>query len=273
MSITTPLVVTVAPTGAEVSREENPAVPYSAAEVAAESIGAVRAGATVVHLHARTPDGSPTGDPGVFREITDRIRAEVDCVVMFSTGGAAWMGDEERLACLEAGPDLASLTPGSVNFGTDLLLNPLPSVERYAERIYAAGARPEIEIFDTGMIPTALRLLERGVLLEPAAFNLVLGVPGGMPGTVEALVHARSLLPPGSPICVTGIGRAQPIVTMTAVAAGLGVRVGFEDNILLRRGVPAPSNAALVERVVGWADSIGRPVADVAQTRAVLGVG
>jgi 3-keto-5-aminohexanoate cleavage enzyme len=273
VSLDAPLVVTVAPTGAEVTREQNPSVPYSAEEVAREAVAACRAGATVVHLHARTADGDPTGDPEVFREMTERIRAEVDCVVMFSTGGAAWMDDEARLACLAAAPDMASLTPGSVNFGDDVLLNPLKTVERYAAAIHESGARPEIEIFDTGMVPTALRLAARGVLEPPFAFNLVLGVPGGMPGTVESLLHARSLLPADAPVCVTGIGRTQPTVTMAAVAAGLNVRVGFEDNVFLRRGVPAPSNAAFVERVRSWAESVGRPLATPEETRALLGIG
>ncbi len=272
MSLDVPLVITVAPTGAEVTREQNPNVPYSAGEIAAQAVAACEAGATVVHLHARRPDGTPTGDPSVFAEIVERIRERVDAVIMFSTGGAAWMDDEERLAPLTAGPDLASLTPGTVNFSEDVLLNPLATVVRYVERIREAGARPEIEIFDTGMIPTTLRLVERGVLEPPLAFNLVCGVPGGMPGTPEAIAYARSLLPADAAVCVTGIGRSHPVVTMMGVAAGLNVRVGFEDNVFLRKGVPARSNADFVARVRGWAESIGRPLATVEQTAALLGV-
>lgn len=273
MSLETPLIVTVAPTGAEVTREQNPNVPYSAAEVAAEAIAACRAGAAVVHLHGRRPDGTPTGDPEVFAEMAQLIRERTDAVVMFSTGGAAWMDDEERLAPLAARPDMASLTPGSVNFGDELLLNPLPTVVRYAEAIHAAGAKPEIEIFDTGMIPTALRLAERGILEAPLVFNLVFGVPGGMPGTLEALAYARSLLPAdAAAVSVTGIGRTQPVVTMAALAAGLHVRVGFEDNVVLRRGLPASSNAEFVARVWSWAESIGRPLADPSEARRILGI-
>lgn len=272
MSLESPLVITVAPTGAEVTREQNPAVPYSACEVADEAIAACETGATVVHLHARRPDGTPTGDPAVFAEIVERIRERVDTVLMFSTGGAAWMDDEERLAPLAAGPDMASLTPGTVNFGDDVLLNPLEAVVRYAARIREAGARPEVEIFDIGMIPTSVRLVERGVLDPPLAFNLVCGVPGGMPGTAEAIVYARSLLPADAVVSVTGIGRTHPVVTMLGVATGLNVRVGFEDNVFLRKGVPARSNADFVARVRDWANSIGRPLATVEQTRALLGV-
>jgi 3-keto-5-aminohexanoate cleavage enzyme len=272
MSLETPLLITVAPTGAEVTREHNPNVPFTPAEIAAEAIAACEAGAAIVHLHARLPDGTPTGEPEVFEQIVERIRADAHPVIMFSTGGAAWMEDGERLAPLAALPEMASLTPGSVNFGDDVLLNPLATVLRYAERIREVGARPEIEVFDIGMIPTALRLLEQGVLDRPLAFNLVCGVPGGMPGTLEAMLYARSLLPPDCVVCVTGIGRSHPVVTMAAVAAGLNVRVGFEDNVFLRRGTPAQSNADFVWRVRGWAESIGRPIGTPQQARELLGL-
>lgn len=272
MILDTPLIITVAPTGAEVTREQNPNVPYSAAEVAAEAVAACEAGAAVVHLHGRRPDGTPTGDPSVFAEMTERIRAQVDAVIMFSTGGAAWMDDDERLAPLAAGPDMASLTPGTINFGDEVLQNSVATVVRYAEVIREAGARPEIEIFDIGMIPTTLRLVERGVLDEPLAFNLVCGVPGGMPGTPETIAFARSLLPAHAAVSVTGIGQTHPVVTMLGVAAGLNVRVGFEDNVFLRKGVPASSNVDFVIRARRWAESIGRPVATAQQARDLLGV-
>lgn len=267
------LVITVAPCGAETTREHNPAVPYTPAEIAAETRRAYDAGARMVHVHARLDDGTPTQDAGRYRETVAAIReAAPDIVVQVSTGGAIGMTAEERLGSLAAGPEMASLTCGSVNFGPGVFENPAPLMLAFARAQAAAGVRPELELFDLGHVDNARWLIGKAPLDGPQHFDLVLGVPGGLAGTAENVVLLAGRLPAGSTWSATGIGRSHLPVVAAALACGGHVRVGFEDGVDLAPGVPAPSNAALVERVVALAAALGREPASPARAREILGL-
>jgi 3-keto-5-aminohexanoate cleavage enzyme len=266
------LVITVAPVGAEVTREQTPHVPITPDEIAREAEAAWRAGAAIVHVHGRNPDGTPTQASEVFAAIIERVRARTDLIVQVSTGGATGMTPEERLEPLGCSPDMATLTVGTVNFGPDVFLNPLDVVERFAREIASRGIKPEIEVFDTGMLPSADRLVSRELVRDPLHYDLVMGVPGGISATPDNLLHLVRALRPGSTWTVAAMGRHQlPMATMAILMDG-HVRVGFEDNIYYSRGVLAASNAQLVERVVRLARELGREVASPAEARRILGL-
>jgi 3-keto-5-aminohexanoate cleavage enzyme len=268
-----PVVITVAPTGAEVTRDDNPNVPYTPEEIAEEVARSAGEGASVVHIHARTDDGRPTTDPDVLRRIRDLIRDRTDIVIGMSTGAEVGMSHEERIRVLDAEPEIASLNTGSMNFGDEVFDNPPELIEALAKRMAADGDRPELEIYDLGMLGAVTRLVEGGLITEPPLYNFVMGVPGGIAASPEnllALLHNR---PWPGPWTATGVGRHQLPLTTLACAMGGHMRVGFEDNVYYRRGQPAGSNAELVARARRIAEELGRPVASPAQAREALGVG
>lgn len=268
-----PLIVTVAPVGAEVGRQHHPGVPFTPDEIATASLQAVAAGASVVHLHARLPDGTPTGDPDIFAEAIRAIRSKADPVIMVSTGGAVWMTIEERTRALEADPDMCSLETGSMNFGDDLFLTSRPDSIVSAAKAYAMGIVPEIELFDVGHSVAAARMLGEGHLKGPLNVNLVLGVPGGIDAAPEAIAALLRPLPQDVRWTVTAIGRHQRRTLALAILLGAdGVRVGFEDNVYIRKGQLAADNAELVADIAGLARSLGRRVASADEARARLGI-
>lgn len=272
-----PLIITCAVVGAEVMREHNPHVPYTPAEIAAEAIAAARAGAAMVHLHARRDDGTPTQDAAAYREIIDRVRAACDVIIQVSTGGAVGMTADERLQPIylpppDLRPEMATLTTGTVNFGGGVFWNPPDLIERFARAMVAAGVRPEIEVFEAGHIANALRLVRDGMLTLPLHFDLVMGVPGGIPGEPRHLVHLVDSLPPGCTWSVAGVGRAQLPLNTMAVVMGGHVRVGFEDNLYYRKGELATGNAQLVARVARIAGELNRKVATPSEARRILGL-
>ena len=267
-----PLIITAALTGAELSRADHPALPTTAREIGAAAAECVAAGAAIVHLHGRLPDGRPTQDAAVYREIIAEVRACCDAIVQVSTGGAVGMSAAERLAPVTLAPEMATLSMGSVNFGDGVFLNPPADIEAFALAIRQHGAKAELEIFDAGMLATARRWLKKGLLDAPAHFDFVLGVPGGMPGTPEALMYLLAQLPEGATWTVAGIGPAQLTLGTMAIALGGHVRVGFEDNIYFRKGELARSNAQLVERIAAIGRLAERPPATPDQARALLGI-
>lgn len=266
------LIVTCAVTGAEVTKKENPAVPYTPEEIAESAFFAWCAGAAVIHLHVRNPDGTPAYSKELFRRTVDLIRKKCDPIIMVSTGGAVGMTIDERTEGLEAGTEMCSLTTGSVNFGNDVFLNTPGDVEKVARRIQEKGHKPEIEVFDAGMIDNALALVKKGLLTEPLAFQFVLGVPGGLGASARALTWLADAIPAGSTWTVAGVGRHEFPMAAHAILMGGNVRVGLEDNIYLRKGVLAESNAALVERAVAIAKEFDRPIADANDARRILGL-
>jgi 3-keto-5-aminohexanoate cleavage enzyme len=270
---TDPVVITVAPTGAEVTRDDNPNVPYTPEEIAEEVGRSAGEGASVVHIHARTDDGRPTTDPDVLRRIRDLIRERTDIVIGMSTGAEVGMSHEERIRVLDTEPEIASLNTGSMNFGDEVFDNPPDLIEALAKRMAADGVRPELEVYDLGMLGAVARLLDRGLVSEPPLYNFVMGVPGGIPASPENLLAMLHNRPAAGPWTVTGVGRHQLPLTTLACAMGGHMRVGFEDNVSYRRGEPAESNAQLVARARRIAEELGRPVATPAQAREALGVG
>jgi 3-keto-5-aminohexanoate cleavage enzyme len=269
-----PLVITVAPVGGELTREQQPHLPITPAEIAEEVARSREAGASMVHLHVRD-EGRPTQAREAFARAMDAIRrAAPDVVVQTSTGGSVGMTEDERAQPLELKPEMATLTTGTVNFGDEVFENPYPLVERLFLRMRELGVQPEFEIFDTGMVETAKRLVETHDS-EPRHqhFDLVLGVPGGMAGTAASVVHMASILPAGASWSATGIGRTHLAVTLAALSLGGHVRTGFEDTIYYAKGRLATSNAELIGRVAGIARETGREIATPNHAREILGIG
>jgi 3-keto-5-aminohexanoate cleavage enzyme len=269
----TPVVVTVAPTGADVTRENNPNLPYTTAEIADQSIAAAAAGASVVHLHVREDDGTPSGRPELFEDVIGRVRAGSDLITMVSTGGANDMTIEERTTGLLARPDLSGVESGSMNFGDETFITPPPAGRGIVARALESGIGLEVEAFDVGHLVSAVKWLEDGILPGPFRVNLVLGVPGGIDASPEALSAMLRVLPPETFWTVTCIGRHhQRMMALALLYGASGVRTGLEDVAYLRRGVLAPSNAALVQWLVDTARALGREVATPAQARELLGL-
>ena len=266
-----PLIITAALVGAELTRQNTPYLPLTPEEIAQEARAAYEAGAAMVHLHGRAKDSTPTQDIESCRAIIEAVRACVpDIIIQISTGGAMGMTAEERLQPLALQPEMASLTTGTVNFGEEVFYNALPMVREFAQAMQARGIRPELEIFDSGMIASATRLLKEGLISEPLHFNLVLGVPGGAAGTIKNLMHMVECLPSGSTWTSSGIGAAQLPLTTAAMLLGGHVRVGLEDNIYYSRGVLTEGNAPLVARAARLAKELGRPLATPEEARRIL---
>lgn len=268
-----PVAITVAPTGAEVTRADNPAVPYTPREIADEARASAQAGAAIVHLHVREPDGTPSGRPELFSEAIEAIRAETELVTMVSTGGAVWMDIDERTTGLAAAPDLCGVETGSLNFGEEAFVTTRPQALDIVARARAAGIGLEVEAFDVGHVVQAVRMLDAGELPEPLCMNLVFGVPGGIDTSPEALAAMLRPLPAGTHWSVTCVGRHQQRMLGLAVLHGAGgIRVGFEDAVYASRGVLAESNAELVERAADLVEALGRRVASPDDARAAFGL-
>jgi 3-keto-5-aminohexanoate cleavage enzyme len=268
-----PVVLTVAVTGADVFRENNPNIPYTTAEIADSSIEAGQAGATVVHLHVREDDGTPSGRPELFKDVIERIRAGSDLLTMVSTGGSNEMTIAERTTGLEAAPDISGVESGSMNFGDDTFITPPAAGRGIIERATGAGIALEVEAFDVGHVVSAVRWLEEGILPPPLRINLVFGVPGGIDASPEALAAMLQPLPSGTFWTVTCIGRHHPRMMALALLHGApGIRTGLEDVAYIRRGELAASNEALVEMAVGLTRALGREVATREQTPELLGL-
>jgi len=269
-----PVVLTCAITGADVFRENNPNIPYTTEEIANSAIEAAGAGATVVHLHVREDDGTPSGRPELFVDVMDRIRASSNVLTMVSTGGANDMTIEERTTGLEAKPDISGVESGSMNFGEETFITPPPAGKGIVKRALDAGIALEVEAFDVGHVMSALRWLDEGLLPSPMRINLVFGVPGGIDASPEALQAMVRPLPPGTFWTVTCIGRHhQRLLGLALLMGAPGIRTGLEDVSYISKGVLAPSNGALVEMAVDLAGTLGREVATQEQTRELLHVG
>jgi 3-keto-5-aminohexanoate cleavage enzyme len=241
-------------------------------EIAIAAEECARAGASIVHVHARNPDGSPTQDKETYRQIIQAIKARCDVIVQVSSGGAVGMTPQERLAPVTLVPEMATLSMGTVNFGGDVFMNHPADMEVFAKAMQQHGVKPELEIFDTGMLTTANRWLKKGLLTGPLHFDFVLGIPGGMAGTPEALMYLKSQLPEGATWTVAGIGAAQLPLGTLAILLGGHVRVGFEDNVYYRKGELAVSNAQLVARIARISTELGRAVATPDEARRLLGI-
>lgn len=267
------LIITAALTGAEVTRAQQPALPITPEEIGMAAAECAAAGAAIVHVHARSADGQPTQEREIYRQIIDEVRARCNVIVQLSTGGAVGMSAQERLAPVSLRPEMATLSMGSVNFGGEVFVNHPADIELFAKALREQGVKAELEIFDSGMLTSAKRALTKGWLCSPAHFDLVLGVPGAMAGTPQALLYLLSELPEHASWTVAGIGAAQLPLATLAIVLGGHVRVGFEDNVFYRKGQLARSNAELVARIARIACELDRPIASADEARQMLGMG
>ncbi|MBQ4167951.1 MAG: 3-keto-5-aminohexanoate cleavage protein [Clostridia bacterium] len=266
------LIITAAICGAEVTKEHNPAVPYTVEEMVNEARSAYNAGAAIIHVHVRHDDGTPTQDRERFRVVMDAIRRELPDVIMIpSTGGATGMSPEERLQPTELFPEMATLDCGTCNFGDEIFDNTMPNMRVFGKRMIENGIKPEYECFEMGHIDTILDMARKGeVPGDPMQFNFVLGVKGCTPATVQNLCWMVNAIPKDATWTSTGVGRAAFQLAAPTIVMGGNVRVGFEDNIYLSRGVKAKSNGELVEKVVRLSRELGREIASPEEARRIL---
>ena len=268
------LIISACICGAEVTKENNPAVPYTVEEVVREAKSAYDAGAALIHLHVRWDDGTPTQDKGRFQEMVDAIRKECpDVIIQPSTGGAVGMTDLARLQSTEITPtpEMATLDCGTCNFGGDeIFINTDNTIANFGDIMQERGIKPECEVFDKGMIDLALKAAKKGHIKYPIHFDFVLGVQ--MTATVRDLVIMETSIPADSTWTATGIGKNAWGIAAATIAMGGHVRVGFEDNVYMSKGVLAKSNGEMVERVVQMAKLLNREVATPAEAREILGL-
>ena len=270
------LLVTVAPTGAETSKADCPQLPTTPEELATTARACEAAGAAMIHLHVRDAEHAPTLDQALLREWVAAVRESSSLVVQLSTGGSVHDPLEERLKVLDAEPDSCSLTMGTTNFGDDVFLNPWPFVCELYQLAQERGVAPEFELFDLGQVAALGRLLDRYGLPvgDRVHVDFVMGVPGGMPGTADALVAGVAALPPQvTSWGATGIGRTTLAVGLASLSKGGHLRVGMEDVLTLARGVPVEDNAQLVERAVAMGSLAQRRPMTPAEARELLGLG
>ncbi len=269
--------ITVAPTGAESAKADAPALPVTLDELVSTAKECEALGAAVIHVHIRDGQARPTLDLGRLRDTVAALRAQTGLVVQLSTGGAVTDPEADRLAVLDAGPEMASCTMGTVNFGDDVFLNRWEFIVDLHTRMQERGVVPEYEIFDLGHLASLRRLLDRYGL--PAGghvhVDFVMGVPGGMAGTAQTLVAAAQLLrdlPEGTTFSATGVGRTTLPVMLAALSAGGHLRVGMEDTLTYAKGRPVDSNMQLVARAVSLTQLAQRPPLHPAQARRMLGL-
>ena len=269
------LLITVAPTGAETAKEDCPQLPTTPEEIARTAAECEAAGAAMIHLHVRDADHRPTLDPGLLREWVAAVRDASSLVVQLSTGGSVHDPLDDRLRVLDAEPDSCSLTMGTTNFGDDVFSNPWPFVCELYQLSQERRVVPEFELFDLGQVHALHRLLDRYGLPYGGRVHcdLVMGVPGGMNGTTDALVAAVRDLPAAvTSWSATGIGRSTLAVAMASLSKGGHLRVGMEDVLTIARGVPVESNRQLVERVVELGRIAQRTPMTPDEARTFLGV-
>lgn len=273
------LIISAALTGAITTQDESPALPITPEEIAADVVACARAGAAIVHLHARDKNGKGTMDLDAFTAIYEAVnaaidKAGVDVILNLTTSGTDDASDEVRMAHLKKlRPEMCSYDAGSLNWAGDVVfLNSPTFLQSLGQCTQELGIKPEIEVFDTNMIKNAVRYAKKGYLAQPLHFQFVLGTYGGMAATVENLIFLRSMLPEGSTYSVSGIGASSVPMLMTALALGAdGVRVGLEDNVFMRKGVPA-TNVLQVERAVQLAFLAGREIATANDARKLLSI-
>lgn len=266
--------ITVAPTGAETAKADAPSLPVTLAELVDTARACELAGAAMIHIHLRDGQARPTLDLTYAREVVDALRDSTGLIIQLSSGGAVSDPEPARLAVLDAEPDSASLSCGTVNFGDDIFVNRWSFMVALHQRMQQRAIVPEYEIFDLGQISALHRLLDSYGPPHGGHVHcdLVMGVPGGMPGTAAALVASVAMLPPGASWSATGVGRTALPVALAALSAGGHLRVGMEDTLSFAPGVPVADNAQLVARAAALAELAQRPPLPPAQARKFIGV-
>jgi uncharacterized protein (DUF849 family) len=286
------VIISCAVTGSADSPGKNPAVPVTPQQIAQSCIEAAQSGAAVVHIHVRDPKTSkPSMDGALYREVVERIRASgTDVLINLTTGPGARFehdpidptkpgpastlrGPEDRVRhVVELRPDICSLDMGSLNMGSRVFINTPAHLQTMAAAIREADVLPELEVFETGHLLLAKRMIETGHIKSPGMFQICLGIAWGQPATPEAMSYMRNLLPPDSPWFAFGISLHQFPMVAQAVLLGGHVRVGLEDNLYLEKGKLAPSNAALVEKAARIIEVLGDHVATADEAREILGL-
>ncbi len=269
------LIITVAPTGSVPRKKDTPHVPVTPDEISETAYRCEQEGASMIHVHCRDEQERPTSRFEIFKETVDKVRNRTKLIVMTSTSGIAAATDADRAAPLQTNPEMGSLTTGSLNFAgrkpSVVYLNSVETVQFLAKTMVDRGIKPEIEAFDVGFIHQGKRLIEMGLVKEPAHFQLVMGVDGGIPATPANLVHMANQLPARSTYVVAGMSRMQLPMTTLAIVMGGHVRVGLEDNLYLKKGVLA-RNEELVARARHLADDLQREVATPDEARRIMGL-
>ncbi len=268
------LIITAAICGAEVLKEHNPAVPYTVEECVREAKSAYDAGASIIHLHVRYDDGTPTQDKARFKLVMDAIyKVCPDVIIQPSTGGAVGMTNDERLQPTELSPEMATLDCGTLNFGgDDVFMNTENTIKYFGTKMIERGIKPELEVFDKSMIDMALRLQKKGFIKSPMHFDIVMGVNVGISGELRDFIFLRGSIPADATYTAAGVGRFEFPLAAAAIIDGGHVRVGFEDNVFISKGVVAKSNGELVAKVVRMAKEFGREIATPAEARQILGL-
>ncbi|MGD8505684.1 MAG: 3-keto-5-aminohexanoate cleavage protein [Candidatus Bathyarchaeota archaeon] len=267
------VIITIAPTGSVPRKKDTPHVPTTPDEIAETAYLCEQEGASIIHVHCRDENENPTSDYAVFRETVDKIRKRTNLIVMTSTSGVAGKLDEDRAQPLRTEPDMASLTTGSLNFTgrkpSIVYVNTWETITFLAKKMLEANIKPEIEAFDVGFVRQGVKLIEQGLVLEPAHFQLVMGVDGGIPATLENLMHICHQLPPNATFSVAGIAKWQLPMNVMAVLMGGHIRVGLEDNIYYSKGKLA-RNEELVARARHLAGELQREVSSPNEARQIL---
>lgn len=270
------VILTVATTGAWPKKENTPYVPITPEEIAEEIYACWKAGASMAHIHVRDDSANASMDYDKFEQTVNLVRAKKDCdiVINLTTSGGIGLSDDVRMKpFINLKPDLASFDCGSMNWQNSCVFENSPAfLEKLGLTMQENGVKPEIEIFDVGIIYNALYLLKKGVLKAPLHFQFVLGADGGMPATVDHLLYLKNLIPEGSTWSALGIGKGHLPIMFAALALGGNIRVGMEDNIMYGKGRLATSNVEFVERAKRVITEFGKEVATPAETRQILGL-
>jgi len=269
------LIITVAPTGSVPRKKDTPYVPVTPDEIAETAYLCEQEGASIIHVHCRDENENPTSDYGVFKETVDKIRKRTHLIILVSTSGVAGKSDEERAQPLKTNPEMASLTTGSLNFAgrkpSIVYVNTWETITFLAKKMLDMDIKPEIEAFDVGFIHQGIKLIQQRLIKEPAHFQLVMGVDGGIPATLDNLLHMHQQLPPNATFTVAGMSRWQLNMTTMSIVLGGQVRVGLEDNIYYAKGKLAP-NEEFVRRTRRLAENLQREVATPDEAREILGL-
>ncbi len=269
------LIITVAPTGSVPRKKDTPHVPVTPDEISETAYLCEQEGASVIHVHCRDENENPTSDHRIFKETVDKIRRRTNLVVMVSTSGVAGKSDAERAQPLATKPEMASLTTGSLNFAgrkpSVVYVNTWETITFLASEMLGADIKPEIEAFDIGFVSQGIKLVEQKLVREPPHFQLVMGVDGGIPATLDNLLHMMQQLPEKATFTVAAVGRWQLPVTTAAIVLGGHIRVGLEDNIYYAKGRLA-ANQEFVARSRKLAELLQRDVASPDEARKILGL-
>lgn len=267
-------IITVATTGAWPKKKDNPNIPMTPKEIAEDVYDCYQAGAAICHLHMRDDEGNGTMDKRKFSETVGLIREKCDIIINCTTSGDLYATDDTRQAHLiELKPEFGTFDCGSMNWQhNSVFLNTPKFLEQLGITMQENGVKPEIEIFDAGMIYNSLYYLKKGILKAPLHYQFVLGAAGGTDATIENLCYLKSLIPEGSTWSALGVGKGHIPILMAAIAMGGHVRVGMEDNVFFAPHELAKSNRQFVERAKSMIELAGREIATSKEAREILGV-